>query len=63
VETFTDTLTKHVRQNERTMWFESKNDLVSIAQNAGFILNDDMPCFYDEHQSLLLFVKGTKVPF
>lgn len=61
VETFTDTLTKHVRQNERTMWFESKDNLVSIAQNAGFILNDDMPCFYDEHQSLLFFVKGTKV--
>jgi SAM-dependent methyltransferase len=38
VETFTDTGSSHVRQNEHTMYMEPERDLLAKAQFAGFVL-------------------------
>ncbi len=35
-ETFTDETTKHVRQNERTLYMESDEDILKIASQCGF---------------------------
>jgi hypothetical protein len=58
-ETFTDATTKHVRQNERTLYMETENDVLKIASQCGFSqhakinmesLNDD------SHQNIYILV-------
>jgi len=58
-ETFTDATTKHVRQNERTLYMETENDVLKIASQCGFSqhakinmesINDDV------HQNIYILV-------
>ena len=58
VETFTDGTTQHIRQNERTLFMDSDEDILKIASRCGFSqhaqinmesINDD------QHQNIYIF--------
>jgi ubiquinone/menaquinone biosynthesis C-methylase UbiE len=54
-ETFTDKETKHIRQNEQTLFMESMDIILTIASKEGFILHgkvDMTECNGDKHQYL-----------
>ena len=59
-ETFTDSASGHVRQNERTMWFESSKTILNYAIQCGFILTGqiDIKSFSrDNHQFIYILEK------
>lgn len=58
-ETFTDGHTKHIRQNERTLFMESEANIVKIARDNGFTLHGQInmePINDDMYQYLYIFV-------
>lgn len=55
-ETFTDKETKHVRQNENTMVVEPIEQILSIANKAGFIMHGKSDSYHgDKNQFLYVF--------
>jgi ubiquinone/menaquinone biosynthesis C-methylase UbiE len=58
-ETFTDDATKHVRQNEHTLYMEKQKDILSKAKKIGFILQGkvDMTQVQYEYQYLYFLKK------
>lgn len=54
-ESFTDNLTKHVRQNELTLYMENKNDIIKMAQKNGFIAHAMINLLTDEYQYIYVF--------
>ena len=59
METFTDTATQKIRQNERQLFMESEDAILKTALNNGFSLYGKInlePVNSDEHQSLYLLV-------
>lgn len=57
-ETFTDELTKNVRQNEITLYMESMDTLLKLASRCGFIVQGQVTlsqCTGDENQFLVIF--------
>lgn len=59
-ETFTDGLTKNVRQNEITLYMEPINEILQLATDAGFIIQNKVNlkgCTGDENQFLYVFQK------
>lgn len=59
VETFTDAVTKNVRQNERTLFMDSEDDVLKIANQCGFSQHGKInmaPINDDEHQNIYVFV-------
>lgn len=55
-ETFTDTATRHIRQNERKMMMDDADTIVKMAQNAGFTPHGKIEYGADPHQHLYLFI-------
>lgn len=55
-ESFTDTQTKHVRQNELVLYMEDANTILGIAQRCGFIVHGqvNMSDIGDEHQFIFV---------
>jgi cyclopropane fatty-acyl-phospholipid synthase-like methyltransferase len=56
-ETFTDKQTNNIRQNEQTLYMENNNEILEMANQAGFILHgkvDMKECVNDEHQYLYI---------
>ena len=59
LETFTDTATQKIRQNERQLFMESEDAILKTAINNGFSLHGKInlePVNSDEHQSLYLLI-------
>ena len=59
METFTDTATQKIRQNERQLFMESEDAILKTAINSGFSLHGKInlePVNSDEHQSLYLLI-------
>jgi len=59
METFADTATQKIRQNERQLFMESEDAILKTAVNSGFSLYGKInlePVNSDEHQSLYLLV-------
>lgn len=59
METFTDTATQKIRQNERQLFMESEDAILKTALNNGFSLHGKInlePVNSDEHQSLYLLI-------
>jgi hypothetical protein len=57
-ETFTDKETNNVRQNENTLYMESIEDIVGIANNVGYIVHAQInleTCGGDSNQYLYVF--------
>ena len=54
-ESFTDDKTKHVRQNELTLYMENKNDIINMAQLNGFIAHALCNLLTDEYQYIYVF--------
>ena len=57
-ETFTDELTKNIRQNERTLHMESMDTLIKLAARCGFIVHGQVTlsqCNNDNNQFLVIF--------
>jgi len=54
IETFTDDTVQHVRQYEQILFMESKEIILSIAQQCGFILHSQSNYSEDEHQYLII---------
>ena len=54
-ETFTDNLTKHVRQNELTLYMENKDDIIKMAQNNGFLAHALINLPNDDYQYIYVF--------
>jgi SAM-dependent methyltransferase len=54
-ETFTDSVTKHVRQNELTLYMENKEDIVKMAQNNGFLAHALINLPNDDYQYIYVF--------
>jgi SAM-dependent methyltransferase len=57
-ESFTDNDTNNIRQNEKTLYMESIDDIVGMAQSAGYIVHSKMnmsKCNGDENQYLYVF--------
>lgn len=54
-ESFTDNVSKHVRQNELTLYMENKNDIVQMAQKNGFIAHALINLLRDEYQYIYVF--------
>jgi SAM-dependent methyltransferase len=53
-ETFTDASTKHVRQNELTLYMENLDDILKIARKHGFIIKGKVNMKNDEHQYIYI---------
>jgi AraC-like DNA-binding protein len=53
-ETFTDDINQHTRQYEQILFMESKETILSIAQNCGFILHSQSDYIRDPYQYLFL---------
>ena len=56
-ETFTDATTQHVRQNERTLYMESDEDILRVAGQCGFAQHAQInmaPINDDEHQNIYI---------
>ena len=56
-ETMTDGLSHHVRQNELTLYMENYNDILTMAQYCGFIVQGQVDmggCIGDEHQYIFV---------
>jgi len=63
-ETFVDTATDKVRQNEQTLFMEDKDDIVVLALSCGFIAVGNYslePTTDDKHQSVYLFERPRSV--
>lgn len=59
VETFTDAVTKNVRQNERTLFMDSEDEVLKIANRCGFSQQGKInmePINDDEHQNIYVLV-------
>ena len=54
-ESFTDDKTKHVRQNELTLYMENKNNIINMAQRNGFIAHALINLLTDEYQYIYVF--------
>jgi hypothetical protein len=54
-ETFTDSVTKHVRQNELTLYMENKDNIVKMAQNNGFLAHALINLPNDDYQYIYVF--------
>jgi SAM-dependent methyltransferase len=57
-ETFTDELTKNVRQNETTLYMENMDTLLKVAARCGFIVHGQVTlsqCTGDNNQFLVIF--------
>lgn len=54
-ETFTDSATQNVRQNELTMYMENKNEIIKLALNNGFVAHAQINTATDEHQFIYIF--------
>jgi len=54
-ETFTDSATKHVRQNELTLYMENKDDIIKMAQNNGFLAHALINLPNDDYQYIYVF--------
>ena len=57
VETFTDGTTQHIRQNERTLYMESDEDILKIASKCGFSQHAQInmaPINEDEFQNIYI---------
>lgn len=61
-ETFTDDLTKHVRQQETKLYVEPMTHIMNIASKCGFIPHGQVTfansCYFDEHQFLVILERG-----
>ena len=60
-ETFTDELTKHVRQQETKLYMEDMDFILRRASQAGFIPHGQVNlshCCEDEHQYLVILERG-----
>ena len=58
-ETFTDAVTKNVRQNERTLFMDSEEAVLKVAQQCGFSQHGKInmaPINYDEFQNIYVLV-------
>ena len=58
-ETFTDTMTKKVRQNERTLFMESEDEILKIANQCGFSQHGKInmeSINNDEHQNIYILI-------
>jgi SAM-dependent methyltransferase len=53
-ENFTDKETQHIRQNERTLYMDSKADILTAAQIAGFVSRGSMAT-HDSAQEIIIF--------
>ena len=53
-ETFTDELSKNVRQQETTLNMKTKNAIVNLAKRAGFIVKGEVAYEHDKHQYLMI---------
>ena len=59
-ENFTDKKTQNIRQNEKTLYMNSANDIIEMASNAGFIakggftLSDGPTCICDKWQQIII---------
>ena len=56
-ETFTDALTKNVRQNEMTLYMENLDDILKMASYCGFLMQGQVnmyDCTGDKHQYLYI---------
>ena len=59
VETFTDAVTKNVRQNERTLFMDSEEAILKVAQQCGFSQHGKInmaPINDDEFQNIYVLV-------
>lgn len=56
-ETFTDSLTKNVRQNENTLIMESIEEIISLIRNNGFIVHAKAIMPKDKEQFIYIFEK------
>jgi len=54
-EKFTDSLSKNVRMNEQTMFFEKHETIIQMIINCGFSLKLEVPLTTDENQSIYIF--------
>jgi len=54
-ETFTDAATRHMRQNELTLFMEPLNDVVYMAQYAGFLVHGQVKVLEDKHKYVFVF--------
>ncbi len=54
-ESFTDNVSKHVRQNELTMYMENKDDIINIAKNNGFLAHALINLLTDDYQYIYVF--------
>ena len=60
VETFTDMHGEHTRKNEKTIFMESKRDILATAMKTGFIMHGETTYkndIEDMHQYLVVMVK------
>ena len=60
IETFTDKITGHVRQNEKQLYMEPKEDIVKLAKECGFVFYAESQykdSLNDEYQYLVILVK------
>ena len=53
-ETFKDSTTTNIRQNELTLYMENIKDVLYIAQKCGFILQGNVSYKNDEHQYIYI---------
>lgn len=56
-ETFTDSLTQNIRQNELTLYMEDIDEIVKIAQHCKFIPISQINMVNDENQHIYIFEK------
>ena len=54
VETFTDLMTQHVRQNERRLFMDGEQEILAMASRCGFSLIGKVALEQDEHQSFYI---------
>jgi len=54
-ESFTDNVSKHVRQNQLTLYMENKNEIIKMAQENGFIAHALINLLTDEYQYIYVF--------
>ena len=60
-ETFTDELTKHVRQQETNFYMEPMNVILQLASRTGFIPKGEVsmePFSHDKYQKLVILERG-----
>lgn len=60
IETFTDKITGHVRKNEKRLYMESKEDILNLAKECGFVFYGESQykdTLEDEYQYLIVLLK------